>query len=130
MLRLLASAVLHLIANAVGLLVAAALLRPEFSIDLVSFLAVVAIFTIVEVVAGPLLTSISIKKIPALTGGIALVTTFIGLLVSDLLLDGLKIEGVTTWLLASLIIWLGALIAGLVLPLFLFKNVLKETKDS
>lgn len=128
MIRFLASACLHLLANAAGLLIAAALLGPEFKIDTLAFLTVTVIFTLVEVVAGPLLVSISIKNVPALTGGVALVTTFVGLLIADLVSDGLTIEGVTTWVLASLIVWAGALIAGLVLPLFLFKKVLEEKK--
>ena len=128
MIRLFASACLHLLANAVGLLIAAALLSPEFSIDTVSFIAVTVIFTLVEVLAGPLLMSISVKNVPSLTGGIALVTTFVGLLVADMVSDGLQIEGASTWLLASLIVWAGALIAGVVLPLFLFKQTMAERK--
>lgn len=128
MIRLLASACLHLLANAAGLLIAAALLGPDFSIDAVSFVTVTVIFTVVEVVAGPLLVSISIRNVPALTGGISLVTTFVGLLVADLLSDGLKIEGVSTWVLASLIVWAGALVAGLILPLLLFKKALEKGK--
>ncbi|MBI5869953.1 MAG: phage holin family protein [Actinobacteria bacterium] len=124
MIRLLASACLHLIANAVGLIMADLILSPEFTIDPTAFVTATLIFTAVEVVAGPLLISISLKNLPALTGGVALVTTFVGLLVTDTLSDGLNISGISTWLLASLIVWLCALIAGVVLPLFLFKKAL------
>lgn len=123
LIRLLASGCLHLLANGAGLIIAT-LVLPGFSIDAVSLVTVTVIFTVVEVVAGPLLISISLKNVPALTGGIALVTTLVGLLVTDTLSDGLNISGISTWVLASLIVWLCALIAGLVLPLVLFKKAL------
>ncbi|GBE58241.1 hypothetical protein BMS3Abin01_01174 [bacterium BMS3Abin01] len=129
MIRMLASAVLTLLANAVGLLIAAALLD-GFSIDALSLVQVTLVFTVVEVVAGPLLISISIKNLPALRGGIALVTTFAGLLVTDLFLAGLSINGIGTWILASLVVWLSALLAGIFLPLILFKKALDQRDNS
>ncbi len=122
---MLASAVLTLLANAVGLLIAAALLD-GFSIDALSLVQVTLVFTVVEVIAGPLLISISIKNLPALRGGIALITTFVGLLVTDLFLAGLSISGISTWILASLVVWLCALLAGILLPLILFKKALDQ----
>lgn len=129
MIRLLASACLHLIANAVGLIIAYMILSPEFTINATSFVTATLIFTAVEVVAGPLLISISLKNLPALTGGVALVTTFVGLLVTDTLSDGLNISGISTWIMASLIVWLCALLAGVVLPLLLFKKALDKRGD-
>ena len=128
MLRLLASATLHLIANSIGLVIASAVLD-GFSINSSAFIMAVLIFTVTEVVAGPLITKIALTNIPSLIGGIALVTTFIGLLITDIFSDGLSITGVNTWILASLIVWLCALIAGLLLPLLLFKKVLDNHKS-
>ena len=68
------------------------------------------------------------RNLPALTGGVALVTTFVGLLVTDTLSDGLNVSGISTWIMASLIVWLCALLAGVILPLFLFKKAL-DTRD-
>ena len=45
MIRLIASLVLEVLANAVGLLAASWILRPDFSIDPIGFITVVAIFT-------------------------------------------------------------------------------------
>lgn len=120
-------ACLHLLANAIGLLVADAVLS-GFSISLASLATVTVIFTAVEVIAGPLLVSISEKNIPALTGGVSLVTTFVGLLITDYFSEGINISGVSNWLLASLIIWAAALVAGLILPLFLFRKTLEARK--
>ena len=40
-------------------------------------------------------------------------TTLIGLIITDIIFDGFSIEGVWTWLAATVIVWLGALIAAL-----------------
>jgi len=122
-------AFLHLLANAVGLLVADAVLS-GFSLTVTSLVVVTLIFTLVEVIAGPLLVSISIKNMPALTGGVSLVTTFVGLLITNYFSDGIYISGVSTWLLASLIVWGAALLAGAILPLFLFKKTLEARRKS
>ena len=129
MIRLLASTILHLLANAAGLIIAATVL-PGFSINGVAFVTAVLIFTVTEVIAGPLMIKLALKNIPALVGGIALVTTLVGLIVTDIFSDGLTITGPSTWILATLIVWLGALLAGLVLPLVLFKKTLDRRKEN
>ena len=122
MIRLLIRIGIHLLANAVGLIVAAWVLE-GMTITGPAFVIAVVIFTAVEVVADPLITKIAIKSVPALRGGVALVTTLLGLLITTLLSSGLQISGFNTWLLATLIVWLAALIAALVLPIFLVKRV-------
>ena len=129
MVRLLASTCLYLIGNAVGILVASMVL-PGFTIDVWSFVAVVVVFTVIVVVATPLLVKISLKNAPQLTGGIALIATLVGLIGANLLSDGLTITGLKTWILAPLIVWLISLIAGFVLPFFLFKKTLEKAKES
>lgn len=128
MLRFLASIVLHLLANAAGLAIAAALLD-GFSVDAAAFIVVVVVFTAIEVVLGPLVVKISIQYAPALRGGIALVTTLVGLIVTTLVTDGLTIDGLTAWVVGTLIVWLGGVLAALILPLVLFKKVMSESKE-
>lgn len=125
MVRLLISAVIHLIANAVGLLVAAAVLE-DMSVSAGAFVIAVLIFSVVEGVAGPLIREIAVRNAHALVGSTALVTTFVGLVLTGLISDGLQIDGVTTWILATIIVWLAALLAALLLPLVLFKKVLEH----
>ena len=55
-------------------------------------------------------------------GGIALVTTLLGLIITDLIFDGFSIEGFWTWIAATVIVWLGGLLAAFVLPLIFLKN--------
>lgn len=123
MVRLFAVAVLELGANAVGLLVAAWLL-PDFRMDAFGFAIVVGLFTIAKFILGPLMFKLSFKYVRALNGGVALVTTFVGLLVTSLLTNHLEISGFSTWVLSTLIVWLSGVIAAIVLPLFLFKKAL------
>lgn len=120
--RRLLSAVALLIGNAAGLLLAVALL-PGFKIAPLSIIVVVLVFTVVQVIADPLITKISEKNVPALKGGVALAVTFVGLLVTDLIASGLTIGGVSNLLAATLLVWLGAVIAGVLIPMFLFKEL-------
>jgi uncharacterized membrane protein YvlD (DUF360 family) len=115
--------IIHLLANTLGLLIAWAVL-PRFHIDLTSFIVAVVIFTVVETLVQPLLRQMAINSARALQGSVALITTFVGLIVTDLLTSGLHIEGVSTWLFATVIVWLATLLAELVLPLFVLRRTL------
>ena len=59
---------------------------------------------------------------PALRGSVALIATFIGLVVTSLITDGMNIDGVSTWILATIIVWLGGLLAGIILPMIFVKK--------
>jgi len=61
-------------------------------------------------------------------GAVALIATLVSLIVTDLLTDGLSISGVTTWILAALIVWLAALVAALLLPFLGLKKYLEERR--
>lgn len=129
MVRLVIRVLLALLANAVGLLVASALLD-GFNLQASGFVTAVVIFTLATVILGPLVISIALRNIPVLMGGIALVTTFVGLLLTDWLSDGLSISGASTWILATLIVWLCSLLATIVLPLLFFKDALVGGKGN
>jgi uncharacterized membrane protein YvlD (DUF360 family) len=128
MLRFLAQLTLSVAANAIGLL-AASLLVEGFSIDGVSFVIAVAIFSLATTILGPLIIKIALSSAPYLVGGIALVTTFVGLVVTVLASDGILIDGTSTWIISTLVIWIFSIIGSLVLPLFLFKKTLEKNKQ-
>lgn len=128
MIRFLARSALTLVANAVGLLIAA-LVLPGFHINALGFVVSVLFFTVFEILFEPFVLSMAIKYMPALRGGIALVTTFVGLLLTVIFTSGLTIDNLTTWVLAPLIIWLAVVLAGVILPLFLFKSILQDVKE-
>lgn len=127
MIRFLWSTAAYLVANAVGLALATVLL-PGFTIGPLSFLVAVLIFSAVQTVAGPLITKISLKSFPQIMGGIALVTIFLGLFVTQLIMSDMQIGGISNWLAATLLVWLGSLTASVLLPIYVFKQ-LADRKD-
>ncbi len=120
MIRFLISIVINLAAAAVGLIVAS-LVLDDFTITASGFLVTVVVFGVLQGVLGPFIARTAHRNAPALMGGIGLVTTFVALLITDLVTDGLSIEGTQTWILATLIVWLASLIAVLLIPLILVK---------
>ena len=129
MIRMLISAAVHLAANAVGLLVAALVLE-DMTLDATAFVVAVVIFTVVEVIAQPFFTSLAMKGASYLQGATALVTTLVGLIITTLVSDGLQISGLGTWVAATLIVWVGALLAGMLLPVLFVKSKLEERSDA
>lgn len=128
MIRMLITFAIRLGANAIGLLVAAWILE-GMTINSVAFVIAVAIFTLVEVVAQPLIASIAVKHAQTLMGGTALVTTFVGLLITNLVSSGLSIRGIETWIGATVIVWLAALLAGLLIPVVFVKAKVAERQS-
>jgi putative membrane protein len=110
--RLLVRIGLAVAANAIALLVAAALLD-GVQLDASGFVLAVVIFSIASFLITPIVTWIVIRRARALIGVVALVSTFVVLLVTDLLSDGFSIEGATDWILAVLIVWVVNLAATL-----------------
>jgi predicted ABC-type exoprotein transport system permease subunit len=105
-----------IIANAVGLLLAA-LLLDGFRIDVWSFVIVLLVFTVIMLVTAPLLAKITDSSLPQIKGGIALISVFFGLKATDLLMAGFEIGILANWLAATLLVWLGSLTAEVVLPM-------------
>ena len=60
-------------------------------------------------------------------GSSALIATLIGLVVTVAVSDGLSISGALTWVLATVIVWAAALVAGLVLPAIFVKKAVTNT---
>lgn len=129
MLRFLATLVLTLLGNALGLIVASWLLD-GFNLSVAGFLWSVLFFTIAQLILTPFVLSMSIRYLPVLRGGIALVTTLLVLFLTTLFTSGVEIRDLTAWILAPLIIWLTTVIAGVILPLFLFKKALGRVKSN
>lgn len=122
MVRFLISTLAYLCANAVGLLLSVVLL-PGFVVDPLSFVVAVAIFSLIQTVLGPFIAKLSLKNFPQLMGGIALVTIFVGLFLTDILMNGMSIGGIANWLAATLLVWIGSLVASILLPLYVFKQL-------
>ena len=125
MIRMLISFGIRLLANAVGLIVAN-LVLDDMELNASGFVIAVLIFTVAQVILQPLIVKIAMTNANALMGATALVTTLVGLIITDLVSDGLSITGFVTWCLATVIVWAAALIAGLILPLILVKKAVNN----
>lgn len=107
--RLLVRIVLAVVANALALIVAAAVLD-DFEIDAGGFVFALVVFSLASLIVRPVVAWLVIRWVRPLIGVVALVTTFVVLLVTDLLSDGIQIEGALTWVLATVIVWLATVV--------------------
>ena len=121
MVRAFFSVLVHLIANALGLILAAWILD-DMTLSASGFLLALLIFTIIEIVIQPLIVQMSMRHARALAGSSALLASFVALIITAWVSDGLQISGGTTWLLATVIIWAASLLLGILLPLVVFKR--------
>ena len=129
MIRMLIGLLISLLSNALGLIVAALVLGDRMELSASAFIVAVVVFTVVYAIAQPFLTQMAMTKVPALRGGVALIATLVALLITAAVSDGLSITGVTTWILATLIVWVVSLIGALLLPLVLVKKAVEERRD-
>jgi len=107
--RILARAVLSLLANAVALVVAALLLS-KVSLSVGGFVIAVVVFTVTAIVVEPLLRQTAVRNAPAILGSTALIATLISLIV-------------------TVIVWVIAMVARLFLPLLVFKQILADDRS-
>jgi putative membrane protein len=125
--RLLVRLGIMLVANAVGLIVAATVLD-GMEIDVTSFIVAVAIYTVCIALLQPFLMSMLRQRGPSVIGGVALFATLASLIITDLVSDGFSIDGIGNWLAAAVIVWVVSLLAGFVLPYLGLKKYL-QTRD-
>lgn len=128
MIRFLVRAAIFLASAAIGLLVAK-LALDGMTIDATSFLTVVVIFAVLQSVLAPFFAKVTARNAPALLGATGLISTFVALLVADLVSDGMSISGADTWLFATLIVWLVTMLATLLLPLILVKAGVEAARN-
>jgi putative membrane protein len=125
--RLLVRTVIALASNAVGLIVAAAVLD-GMSLDATGFVIAVVVFTIVFAFLQPFLISVLRRSPGPVLGGVALIATLASLIITTLLTDGLSISGLGTWVAATVIVWLGSVLAAFILPYLGLKKYLEERR--
>jgi uncharacterized membrane protein YvlD (DUF360 family) len=126
--RLLVRLAVAVAANAVGLIVAAALLD-GVHLNGAAFVVAVVIFTVVFALMHPFLL-VQMRRGRGLAFvGAALLATLIALIAADVLSDGLTIEGAGTWIAATVIVWLAALLAAFILPFLGLRKFMEERRD-
>jgi uncharacterized membrane protein YvlD (DUF360 family) len=126
--RLVVRTAIAFVSNAVGLLVAAAFLD-GMTLDVTGFVVAVVIFTVVFALMQPFLFSVLRQSRAGVLGGVALIATLVSLIVTTLLTDGLSISGLGTWIAATVIVWVGAVLAGFILPFLGLKKYLDDRRS-
>lgn len=127
MIRLLIRIALSLLGSALGLWIAS-LILDDMSVSGTAFVIAVVIFTVLAAIIQPLIAKTTEKNAPALQGASALVTTFLALLITELISDGLSIDGLSTWILATVIVWFFTMLAAWLLPIFFLKKARDDRK--
>jgi len=112
---------LLLAGNAIGLLLAAIILD-KMSIDGPAFIIAVVLFTVLTAVLEPFVSKHTEERSALLRSASALITTFLALLITVVVSDGLSIDGTLTWVLATVLVWLLTMIAGVILVKLLIKD--------
>lgn len=128
MIRLIVRTAVLLVANAIGLVVAA-LALDGMDLDVAGFIVAVVVFTVAMALMQPLMSSQLRRRGSAALGGVALIATLASLIITVILTDGLSIRGAGTWIAASVIVWAAALIAAFVLPFLGLRKYLEERRD-
>ncbi|MBT2517365.1 phage holin family protein [Streptomyces sp. ISL-90] len=127
MVRFLIRVTIFLGTAALGLLVAWILL-PGFDIEWAGFLVAMIVFAIAQSLLSPLVSKLAARHAPAVLGGVGLISTFISLLLATVIANGLRIDGLLTWVLATVIVWLVTALGTWLLPLIFLKDRPRERR--
>jgi uncharacterized membrane protein YvlD (DUF360 family) len=121
MIRMLIRVAVALLGAAIGFIVAAVILD-DMSLSGTAFLLAVVIFVVLTAVLEPLIEKIGDEHASIISAGSSLITTLLALLLTDLLSDGLSIDGFVTWVLAALIVWPCTALASWIFLRMFIKN--------
>ena len=129
MIRFLVRTAVFLVSAAVGLLVTAWLVD-GFDVSAGGFLTAVVLFAVIQSVLAPFIAKVTARNASALLGGVGLLSTFVALWLTALLGDALTIDGgASTWIAATVIVWLATALATLLLPLILVKVGIEAARN-
>jgi uncharacterized membrane protein YvlD (DUF360 family) len=129
MIRFLVNSAVYMAAAAIGLYVADIALDGLSITYPVAFLWVVIIFGLIQAILAPFFQSITEKNAEMLTGAVGLISALVALFITSLISDGLSVDGLSTWFLAALIIWLASMLAGFILKVTVAKRFIQEIRD-
>ena len=128
MIRFLIRAIIFVASAGIGLLVTAGLVD-GFDVTPGGFLVAVVLFAVIQSVLAPFIAKVTARNASALLGGVGLLSTFVALWITTLIGDSLTIEGgPTTWLTATVIVWLATALATLLLPIILVKTGIEAAR--
>lgn len=128
MIRMLTRLAVNLVTSVVAFLIAKWII-PGFHLEWSGFFIAVAVFTIAQTVLGPFVFNMARQHASAILGGIGIVSTLLSLIIASLFPGGLTIDGVGTWFIAAVIVWLITALGGWILLALVAKRA-KSRKDA
>lgn len=129
MIRFLINLVVYFLSALVGIIVAD-LIFPGFQVKVgFSYFVVAGIFAIIQAVLSPLVRNLTERNAKAFMGGVGLLSTFVALFLTSLISGYFDIDGIGTWIGATVVVWLFGAIAAWILPFFLVKRAVNERRS-
>jgi uncharacterized membrane protein YvlD (DUF360 family) len=128
--RFLIRVVVFISSAALGLWITS-LLIDGFQVNASGFVTSVLVFAVLQSLLSPFLAKMAHRYARALLGGVGLISTFVALLVAHFFTNGLQISGLTSWIAATVVVWLITALATWLLPfLFVKKSVADKRGDA
>lgn len=129
MIRFLINLGVYFVSALIGIIVAD-IIFAGFQVEVgVSYLIVAGIFAIIQAVLSPLVRNLTERKAGAFMGGVGLLSTFVALFLTSLISGYIDIDGIGTWLGATVVVWLFGALAAFLLPILVVKRIVKENRD-
>ncbi len=129
MVRFLIHTLIFLGSAALGLWITSLILSDNMSLPLMALLVATVVYAIAQWILSPLIFKMATKYANAILGGVGLVSTFVALLIATLVVDDFTIDGIGTWIAATVLVWLITALATWILPMFLVKEAADKKKD-
>ena len=129
MIRFLVRTAVMLVANAVGLIVAALILG-DVKINVTGFIEALIIFTVALALLTPFIESrFSAGPERLRPAAAALLATLAALVLTDLISKGFTIHGITAWFAATFIVWIASVAAWFLAPFLGLRRYLEKRGD-
>ncbi|KAM9863740.1 phage holin family protein [Leucobacter sp. BZR 635] len=109
--RLLFQVISQLVLAAIALVVIHFAL-PDVTLHPSGFFIALGVFTLAQAILGPFVLSVAQRYAAPLAGGVGLASTLLALWIASLFEGGIEIHGLSSWLLAPLIVWVITALGG------------------
>lgn len=129
MIRFLIRTAIYFAAAFIAIIVADLVLSGFSVAGLWSYIVVALIYGVIQAILEPFIHQVTRASAPMFTGGVGIISAFVALGLTNLISGALTIDGITTWILAAVIVWLAGALAAFVLPLIFVKNRVQERRS-
>lgn len=129
MIRLLIRAAIYVGSAALAVWVTSVILKDDMSVPLSALLFIAVIFAVIQAILSPFIFKMTRRYANAFIGGVGLLSTYVAVLITTFLVAGFSISGISTWIAATVLIWLITALATWLLPLWLLKEGVEKKRS-